>query len=344
MNIIELLTPAYEAAWLPWAVQYFFLIGIAATAGLLAGWLAFGSPGSDRARLLPATVVVLLVTGIAAPVSLLADLHQPGRFWHFYAYPTPWSWMSIGAFLLPVYVTLVMLFSASWWLRKLSWMRAIGVLMILSALTILTYTGGEMMVVRSRPLWATPFLPVNLALTGALGTLGAVLLVARWLPGGLKGFPIGLLRRLAQLVSLALAAAALAWALLGVLGHSPSFTEAMKLFTEFGAWKLALIGSLIVGLAVMALIWRPLGSHPSNAYGLVVALALLGAAWVFRWIVFMAVQTVPKFGAGLYLQSLPWGSDGVLGMVGVFGLVAALIAIVSTALYHFPPRVTLAAA
>ena len=54
MNIIELLTPAYEAAWLPWAVQYFFLIGIAATAGLLAAWLAFGVPGSDRARLLPA--------------------------------------------------------------------------------------------------------------------------------------------------------------------------------------------------------------------------------------------------------------------------------------------------
>ena len=29
MDIIELLTPAYEAAWLPWAVQYFFLVGVA---------------------------------------------------------------------------------------------------------------------------------------------------------------------------------------------------------------------------------------------------------------------------------------------------------------------------
>ena len=56
MDIIELLTPAYEAAWLPWAVQYFFLIGIAATAALLAAWLAFGNAGSDRARLLPAVV------------------------------------------------------------------------------------------------------------------------------------------------------------------------------------------------------------------------------------------------------------------------------------------------
>ena len=43
MDIIELLTPAYEAAWLPWAVQYFFLIGIAATAALLAA--CFSLPG-----------------------------------------------------------------------------------------------------------------------------------------------------------------------------------------------------------------------------------------------------------------------------------------------------------
>lgn len=69
-----------------------------------------------------------------------------------------------------------------------------------------------------------------------------------------------MLRRLAQLCILALMAAALAWALLGVLGQSPSFTEAMKLFTEFGAWKLALIGSLVMGGGVL-LIWRPLGAH-----------------------------------------------------------------------------------
>ena len=36
MDIIELLTPAYEAAWLPWAVQYFFLIGLSYGAFLLS--------------------------------------------------------------------------------------------------------------------------------------------------------------------------------------------------------------------------------------------------------------------------------------------------------------------
>lgn len=343
MDIIELLTPAYEAAWLPWAVQYFFLIGIAATAALLAAWLAFGPAGSERARLLPATVVVLLVVAIAAPVSLLADLHQPGRFWHFYAHPTPWSWMSIGAYLLPLFVVLSLAFGALWWLRQPGLLRLVAVLLALSALSILTYTGGEMMVVRARPLWATVFLPINLALTGALGALGAVLLVARWLPQGLAGFPVALVRRLAQGVTLVLVLVALGWALLGALGQSPSFTEAVALFNDFGAWKLALIGSVLGGLLLLALIWRPWREPACPWQTLVLALAMLVAAWVFRWIVFMAVQTVPKFGAGLYLQGISWGSDGVLGMVGVFGLVAALIAMATYALYRFPPRSTVPA-
>jgi tetrathionate reductase subunit C len=79
MQIIELLTPAYESAWLPWAVQYFFLVGIGAGAALTAAFCAFGGPDSAGARLLPVAVVVLAVSAAAAPVSLLADLHQPAR-------------------------------------------------------------------------------------------------------------------------------------------------------------------------------------------------------------------------------------------------------------------------
>lgn len=338
MNIIELLTPAYEAAWLPWAVQYFFLIGIAATAALLAAWLAFAPVPSDRARLLPPTVVVLLVACVAAPVSLLADLHQPGRFWHFYAHPTPWSWMSLGAFLLPVFVALALGFCALWWLGRLQALRLVGVLLALSAVSILVYTGGEMAVVRARPLWATVFLPINLALTAALGTLGAVLLVARWLPQGLAGFPVALTQRLARGVTVALVLVALTWAGLGLLGQSPSFTEALRLFAAFSAWKLALIGSVLGGVVLLALMWRPWRQPLCRWQSLLLALAMLAAAWVFRWIVFMAVQTVPKFGAGLYWQTLPWGSEGVLGMVGIFGLVAALLALASLGLMRYAPR------
>jgi len=340
MGIIELLTPAYEAAWLPWAVQYFFLIGIAATTALTASALAFGKPGSCMARLLPAAVVVLLTACIAAPVSLLADLHQPGRFWHFYAHPTPWSWMSLGAYLLPVFVTLSLLFCLLWWLGKSGLLRLVAVLLAISAASILLYTGGEMMVIKSRPLWHTLLLPVNLALTGWLGSLGAMLLVARWLPASWRdGFPAGMVRRLAQVCTLALLAAAVTWAALGATGQEPSFDAALELFNEFGAWRLALLGSIMGGVLLLAMVWRPLGEKRLTAGDqLLLAVLMLAASWVFRWMVFMAVQTVPKFGAGLYLQGISWGSDGVLGMVGVFGLVAALLAMVTYALERYPGK------
>lgn len=146
MQIIELLTPAYEAAWLPWAVQYFFLVGVATGAALLACACVFGAPGSPSQRVLPALLLTLAVSVVAAPVSLLADLHQPARFWHFYAHFTPWSWMSVGALLLPVFVTLSVALLASWWLGRPGWMRAIAPLLVLSALSITVYTGAEMMV------------------------------------------------------------------------------------------------------------------------------------------------------------------------------------------------------
>ena len=47
MQIIELLTPHYEAAWLPWAVQYFFLAGVATGAALLTALCSWASTGSS---------------------------------------------------------------------------------------------------------------------------------------------------------------------------------------------------------------------------------------------------------------------------------------------------------
>ena len=80
MQIIELLTPHYEAAWLPWAVQYFFLVGVATGAALLTSACVFGPSNGLRQRLLPTAVLVLAMSAVAAPVALLADLlarHDP---------------------------------------------------------------------------------------------------------------------------------------------------------------------------------------------------------------------------------------------------------------------------
>lgn len=339
MEIIELLTPAYEVAWLPWAVQYFFLIGICATSALIAAGCALAGGHDKRSsayRLLPAVVAVLAATAIAAPVSLLADLHQPGRFWHFYAYFTPWSWMSLGAYLLPVFVTLSLAFCLLWWLGRPGLLRTVAVLLALSATSILVYTGMEVMVLRSRPLWSTVFLPINFALTGWLASLGAVLLVARWMPGGVQALPLPLLRRMALYAVAALAVCAGAWAATGVLGSSESFTAAMRLFDQFPAWRLSFFGSVLAGVGIVILLSRHPKALAGNAYSLFVAGAMLTASWVFRWIIFMGVQGVPKYGAGLYLYSMPLGGDGLMGMVGVFGLCIALLVVITYLLERFP--------
>ena len=339
MQIIELLTPAYEAAWLPWAVQYFFLIGIAATAALtVAGLVLFAPAGAPASGLMPAGITVLAIGAIAAPVSLLADLHQPGRFWHFYAHFTPWSWMSIGAFLLPVFLMLAMGLCLVWWLGRPALLRVVAVLLAISAVSILVYTGFEVMIVRSRPLWNTIFLPLNFALTGWLATLGAMLWVARWLPGGLTAASAALLRRLGLAAVALLVLSALLWVLSGQAGYDSSFHAAMRLFELFPVWRLSLFGSALAGCCVFGLLVRHSRFLLRPGYASLVGFVMLAAGWIFRWIIFMAVQGVPTYGAGLYLYQMPLGSDGLLGMGGVLGLCVALVAIAAALLEHFPGR------
>ncbi len=342
MQIIELLTPAYESAWLPWAVQYFFLVGICTGAALTAAVCAFGRAGSAGARLLPAAVVVLAVSAAAAPVSLLADLHQPARFWHFYAHFTPWSWMSVGAYLLPAFVMLAFAFCAAWWLGWRGLMRVLGVLMALAAVSVVVYTGAEIMVVRARPLWNTVFLPLNLALTGWLAALGAMLVVGRWLPGGLAALPAQLLRTLSLTAAWLLVATVVLWVGVGMASDAPSYLAAKRLFTDFPVWRLSMLGSVLAGIAVLLWLQRPAQALVQPLSSLGVGVAMLAAAWVFRWALFMGVQGVPKFGAGLYVYNMPLGGDGLLGMMGVFGLCVALIAAITLALEYFPARHALA--
>ena len=109
-TVVEIVNVTRESAWLPWAVQYFFLIGLS-VGGFLLTLPAFVA---RREAWLPLGRVALLVAvtcGIAAPVALLADLHQPNRFWHFYAYPQDDSWMSFGAWLIPLYVGLLLTYA-----------------------------------------------------------------------------------------------------------------------------------------------------------------------------------------------------------------------------------------
>lgn len=325
MHIIELLTPHYDAAWLPWAVQYFFLVGMATGAALLSAWSVWSPSESPVARALPIFIVLLAVTAVTAPVSLLADLHQPARFWHFYAYFTPWSWMSMGAVLLPVFVGLALAMCLAWWKGSRTWQRMLAIPLALSALSIVVYTGAEVSVVRARLLWNNPWVPVNLALTAWLAAAGASLLLSFWVPAVRDVAVRAWLGKLGLFLSLALLAVAAVWMASGYVMQTPSFVQALELYQNYPIWRISLRLSVALGVFVLALWLRPGWWLDSPLMTVVLGMAACAAAWGFRWALFMGVQGVPKYGAGLYVYSMPLGGDGLMGIIGVFGLCVAVL-------------------
>ncbi|MDF4797608.1 polysulfide reductase NrfD, partial [Vibrio parahaemolyticus] len=216
MNITEVLVQPQAMAWLPWAVQYFFYIGSAyAAAVLFLIALLFEKHTSHRLR--AALVLTLAIGAIVGPLALTGDLHQPGRAWHFYAHITPWSWMSLGSLFLPVFSGLAVV-TAWLYLRedlinlrnqpgkvlplisKLSlgdWalsgraMLMVSAITVLSGITIAVYTGAEIAVVQSRPLWHQPASPILWFVTSFMGAVGFSLLIWLLLPSQSKTLTSG---------------------------------------------------------------------------------------------------------------------------------------------------------
>ncbi|MFC2968529.1 NrfD/PsrC family molybdoenzyme membrane anchor subunit [Acidimangrovimonas pyrenivorans] len=341
MQIHELVGAVHEAAWLPWAVQYFFLIAISTTALLMSlpAFLLGHEGGLPRARL---ALMVAVTTGITAPIALLADLHQPFRFWEFYAYTHHTSWMAWGAWIVPLYVGATIAFAwalhrpalhamgqenwrFAWLFRWLSlgggangFARPLGLIAGLAALGILTYTGMEVMIVRARPLWNTPLLPLQFAATGFVGALGVMLVLERVLARQEK---------LELRLNLELAAALGVVGLLGIVwfglalsGLSPVHARALASVAGFPVWHhIAIWGGLAIAIPFLLALLVPVGT------GWLTGLIAIHAAWMFRWTVFMGGQAVPKIGSGLYDALVPTGIAGLMGVIGTFGLWLFLI-------------------
>lgn len=347
-TIVEVLGFAREPGWLPWAVQYFFLIGVSTAAFFLSlpglvgrrpGWRGMG-----RRALLAA-----LVCGLSAPVALLADLHQPGRFLNFYLHPNLGSWMAWGSFFIPLYLFGLALYA---WLclrptlaaiadeadtpprmaalyRWLAYgghdnagaIRLAALVAALGAVLILLYTGMEVMVVRARVLWNTALLPLLFALsafTGGLGMIalfeglarqrGAAALLGRWL----------VYTQWATLLLLG------AWLGAGISGVSPAAAGMLDAVSGSSGW-LQTFAWLVCSIA--ALLWMA-RTRPQSL--LLAAALALHSAWLLRWIVFMGGQSIPKLGATGYPYVLSLRPDSLIGIIGTAGLCVAIYIVLTS--------------
>lgn len=180
LMIEEVLARPQEVSWLPWAVQYFFFIGIAACAALFACLLHWRKRHDETLERL--TLLIALTCAITAPLALTADLHQTARFWHFYAYPTLWSWMPWGALFLPLFTLFLGWWFVAQWIKQLfnksySVTKWVALASALTAVGLLVYTGREVSVVLARPVWFSYAFPLAMFFS-ALQTFFALLIVA----------------------------------------------------------------------------------------------------------------------------------------------------------------------
>ncbi|MGI2881564.1 NrfD/PsrC family molybdoenzyme membrane anchor subunit [Vibrio furnissii] len=353
MNITEVLVAPQAIVWLPWAVQYFFYIGSAYAAAMLF-LIALLFEGRSSHRLRAALVLTLAIGAMVGPLALTGDLHQPGRAWHFYAYITPWSWMSLGSLFLPLFSALAV--ATAWlylradlialqqnhglvlrWVGQLSlgqWrtsrrlMLLVATLTMFSGLSIALYTGAEIAAVSARPLWHQPAAPLLWFVTAFLAAVGfslfVYLLVPKVISAQLSSFDVSLLKKTVSLSAMLALILVPIWA-----ANNPTFS-----LYENAQWTqhLALLTAALLG----CIAWAFLSLHErTRGLGLIGMMALsLVAAWLVRWVTMMQVQTIPKFDVGPYPYELPWGANGALGIAGMFGLWLALALLGSELVQH----------
>lgn len=320
MIIDEVLAQPQDITWLPWAVQYFFFIGIASCAVLLAcaaRWLKHRH--SERFERI--CLFIALTCGITAPLALTADLHQTARFWHFYAWPTPWSWMPWGALFLPLFTAFVGLWFLLFHLRVATerftpLLRWIALAAALTAVGLLLYTGREVSVVQARPLWFSYWFPLVMFIS-AMSALLAILSLAMHQHGDLAR----LLAKGQVMTLLLLGAVTLAW-FQGDTLSGKALRQQWQLGTDIHFYMLIMMALWCAALAVALGACRypfPLSATLAST------LLMAGLCWSLRWALLIGGQTVPKYNALINDYHLPAGTEGLLAIIGTFGLWFALM-------------------
>lgn len=333
-TIAEIMAQPQEFFWLPWAVQYFFFIGISSCAVMYACWQHWMGK-SENARLEVVAVFIAITMGITAPMALTADLHQTARVWHFYAYPTPWSWMAWGSVLLPLFTAFIGLYFVALvvklvWNKEYKATRWVALLAALTAIGLLLYTGREASILRARPIWFSWWVPVLMFLS-AMQVLPALIglgtrrepkyqfLLARW-----------------QVVSLLLLAACFALWLAGDTISGIAIRQQLA-FASPGWWMLA--GVCALWLVITAMAVNNMNRVRSIGYITILALASMALAWSLRWIFLMEVQAVPKTNIIYNPYVFTLGTDGLQAIIGTFGLWIALVIILRESVRWFVRRV-----
>lgn len=174
-------------AW-SWAIYlYLWMAGIAGGA-YFAAFLSERFTGmTDKKLLKPATIagIPLAIIGV---ILLIVDLGQPIRFWHLFTEFDVASPMSMGTWILLIWVAIAVIMVILWWAQTnifkstnggiSSLANGLGWIELIFSILLIAYT-GVLLAVSGRPLWAHTALLPALFVASAISTgVALIILIA----------------------------------------------------------------------------------------------------------------------------------------------------------------------
>jgi tetrathionate reductase subunit C len=351
-----------ELEWGPAIPQYFFFTGVSAAAFLISSLTyVFGKkrfePVAGLALILALTVL------LAAPLNLIADLAQPGRFYSLlfrFNWTSPMSW---GVFLLTLYPLLIALeilfvFRAAFarlarsrppgFAQRLYRLlalnnlevnphtqqrdhraaRALGIVGIPMALAVHGYTGFILYFAVGRPLWHTPLMPIIFLVSAVVSGLGLMILLAWLMVRSADGTrPWGLMHSLGILLGWSILADLALRGLWHGLAYSAdpvSYTPVLRyLFQDH--FMVSVVLELGLALVLPAVVMFIPALRGVRPLFLASAFFAAAGVWLFRWTTVIGGQEISRLGAEAHALPVEfWGGKGLMQVIGNWGLWLAL--------------------
>ncbi len=172
-----------------WSAPIWIYLWMAGMAGgtYLAAFLAERFTGVADRKLLRLATYVGVPLAVIGVLLLVVDLGQPIRFWHLFTQFKVISPMSMGTWVLLIWVAIAIIMIILWWVEKRlteevarSLRRTIGRLAwinIIFSVLLIAYT-GVLLAVSNQPLWASTVLLPPLFVISAVSTGVALLVLA----------------------------------------------------------------------------------------------------------------------------------------------------------------------
>lgn len=155
---------------------YFYMTGLSAGSFILST-LAYGF-GIERFKPLGKVGVVMAFLLLAlAPLTLIADLTQPARFWHLLLYLNPTSPITYGTFLLTLYPLNCLVYGFFMFKGDYRLTRIFGLIGIPLAISVHGYTGFILALGKARALWNTALMPTLFLVSAMVSGIALMILV-----------------------------------------------------------------------------------------------------------------------------------------------------------------------